>query len=96
MVTKLEEELLRKLIQAENDGQPLTHAQLGNWTRGSTFEDLWAVMSIIVVGQEHNLVCQVNRDSQYIASPAGKWKIAKLDAERAGQPVPPFPPREPV
>jgi len=96
MSAKLEELLLRRLIEAENAGSPLTHRQLGMETRGSTFEDLWAEMSIVVIGQERNLSCVVGPDSQYIASAYGKWKIAKLDAERQGKPVPPPPPSQTV
>jgi hypothetical protein len=91
-----EEMLLRRLVEAEDRGCPLTHAQLGMETQGSTFEDLWADMRVVVKGRERQMVCAVGPDSQYVASAHGRWWLAKRDAERSGAPVPPAPAPEGV
>lgn len=96
MFAKLEEDLLRRLIDAEDRGRPLTHRQLGIETRGSTFEDLWADMRIVIKGQERTLSCVSSPDSEYIASPHGRWWLSKREAEKAGKPVPPPPARQTV
>jgi len=92
MSRELEEGLLRRLIEAEGRDSPLTHAQLGRETCGSTWEDLWANMYIVAVGQEDKMVSVVGQDSQYVASAYGKWYLAKLEAERRGEAPPPAPP----
>ena len=92
MSRELEEGLLRRLIEAEERGSPLTHAQLGRETCGSMWEDLWANMYIVAVGQENKMVSVVGQDTQYVASAYGKWYLAKLEAERRGETPPPAPP----
>lgn len=96
MSTDLEERLLRRLIEAEEKGTPLTHRQLGMEVHGSTFEDLWANMRVVIKGKERSICCVASPDSEYIASEYGKWWLAKQEAERAGKPAPPAPPERTV
>jgi len=91
MFDDLKENLLRLLVEAEEAGRPLTHKQLGITTRGSTFEDLWASMHIVVEGQENKLSCVVGPKSAYVASKQGKWWLECRDAKLLGKPAPPMP-----
>jgi hypothetical protein len=41
MLTQLTRDLLKRLMDAETRGKPLTATDLGNEVRGSAFEDAW-------------------------------------------------------
>ncbi len=91
MFTDLEESLLSRLIRAEDTGRPLTFADLGVETRGSTFEDLFGSRRVVVKGKEDVIMVGVTPQSQLVASPYGRWWVEAQKAKRDGRPEPPKP-----
>ena len=70
MFPQLERELLKRLIDAEVAGKPLTYAQCARWIQGSTWEDLWADGMITIAGQ--GFVATATPDSKVVATENGK------------------------
>ena len=78
MSLNLEEKLLRDLFDAERNGSPLTHTQLGRKIQSSTFEDLWSCGCITIKGQEGQLVCFHTDSSEYVLTPSGHQRIMEF------------------
>lgn len=80
MFISAQADLLRRLITAEDRGEPLTPVQLGRATvECSIFEDLWANKLINIKGQEGQLLCMAYQDSVFIASPTGRVWLTEYD-----------------
>lgn len=74
--------LLRRLIEAEDSGQPLTLMQLGIAVRTPGFEDLWARELINIRGQEGRLCCTAHQNSMFVVSPSGREWLADHDRRK--------------